>query len=132
MVCGDWVDVLISPEGKRREGGLVGRDGGTDLVEVGDGSVATSCWGSARDPCGSCNCGFSSKSIRVPIIGPFGFGSAVEELEERVEVLGGRAGGFSSLITERLLGERLPLSLLRLPRKGEREPRARLAESKKP
>lgn len=107
VVCGGGVEVEGSLVWERRFWGFEGRVGGRDFIEGAVvGFLETWEGGSVRERCGPGEGGYSSKSIRVPILGPFGVVSAVDELEERAAFRGGNAGGVSSNVTtERRLGD---------------------------
>ena len=123
----DGEDEMRSPDSERNACGLEGR-GGNDLIEIVDIFLSVSSISGSVNERWTPGNGSSSKSISVPMIGPFS--SLLKVLADRLSCLGGSGGGFSSSFVERLIGEMLLLSLLR-PRKGDREPRGPIAESKK-
>ena len=119
---------MCSPDSDRNACGFEGR-GGSDLIEMVDIFLSASRTSGSVNERWTPGIGSSWKSISVPMIGPLS--SLLNVLADRLCCLGGSGGGgFSSGFVERLIGDMLLLSLLR-PRKGDREPRGPIAESKK-
>ena len=123
----DGVEEMCSPDSDRKACGFEGR-GGSDLIEIADIFLSASSISGSVNERWTPGIGSSSKSISVPMRGPFS--SLLQVLAGRLGCLGGSGGGFSSSFVDRLIGDMLLLSLLR-PRRGDREPRGPIAESKK-